>query len=318
MTNKVKRRLKNFDFTSKDAHVALVSTAQGGAASEWEIAVVKSAEGVTKSIEEIEKAINEVIVAMPFDEFLRRFFDMYWSDSKTLAYMLGYSPDIDEWDAEMIDERLESVVLLKAANEAEDKQEYLKSLSLEDGLAILQTQEAFELGLEKSSSDNTLEGNVTDIAKDVESMSEDKHDKQGDSQNMTIEEMLASEAGLAAIQKAANEAKDSEAMVELEKAKTELEELRKAKVEIEKAKYVDITKSLSFVDAEKQESFAEVLYKASSVEGFEEVLVALEKANKIAEEFGKPAGHEGEGETLTEIDKSRANVRANLKKSQAK
>lgn len=318
MTNKTKRRLKNFDFTSQDAHVALVHTAQGGAANEWEICVVKSKDEVMKQVADIKKAITDVVVTLSFDEFLRRFFGLYWEDSKALAKLMGYEPEMDEWDEEWVDNKLESFYLLKAANEAADVEEFMKSLSLEDGLAILQTQEAFELALEKSSSDVTLEGNVAGVVKNSESMSEDKNDKLGDGLNMTIEEMLASEAGLAAIQKAAQEAAASEAQVELEKANAELAELRKAKVEIEKAKYVTIAKSLSFVEAEKQESFAEVLFKASSVEGFSEVLEALEKANKIAEEFGKEVGHGGEGEVLDPIEKAKAGVMAHIKANKSK
>lgn len=318
MTNKTKRRLKNFDFTSQDAHVALVHTAQGGAANEWEIAVIKSKDEVMKQVADIKKAITDVVVTLSFDEFLRRFFGLYWDDSKALAKLMGYEPEMDEWDEKWVDNKLESFYLLKAANEAADVEEFMKSLSLEDGLAILQTQEAFELALEKSSSDVTLEGNVAGVVKNSESMSEDKNDKLGDGLNMTIEEMLASEAGLAAIQKAAQEAAASEAQVELEKANAELAELRKAKVEIEKAKYVTIAKSLSFVEAEKQESFAEVLFKASSVEGFSEVLEALEKANKIAEEFGKEVGHGGEGEVLDPIEKAKAGVMAHIKANKSK
>lgn len=96
-----------------------------------------------------------------------------------------------------------------------------------------------------------------------------------------------------ALEKAAKE-KEESAKVELEKASAQLKVLEKAELaRVEKA-YGNFAESLSFIEKDAKEGLVEVLLKTRGVDGIEQLVEMLEKAQEAISAFGKEEGIEGE------------------------
>ncbi|WKV20437.1 hypothetical protein 16Q_044 [Pseudomonas phage 16Q] len=147
MTVKAKRRLSDISFTHEGAHVALVSKGQGGAANGYTTLVTKATDKIEKEF--IDKA-TKVTVELQFPEFLRKFFGMYWDDAEVLSVAMGYGrteyedADVKDW----IDQKVESISILKSVYRAPDLEKALADLTPEQSVAILKDQEMLEKALE--------------------------------------------------------------------------------------------------------------------------------------------------------------------------
>ncbi|UAV84532.1 hypothetical protein PHB09_036 [Pseudomonas phage PHB09] len=147
MTVKAKRRLSDISFTHEGAHVALVSKGQGGAANGYTTLVTKATDKIEKEF--IDKA-SKVTVEMQFPEFLRKFFGMYWDDAEVLSVAMGYGRteyedvEVKDW----IDQKVESINILKSVYRAPDLEKALADLTPEQSVAILKDQEMLEKALE--------------------------------------------------------------------------------------------------------------------------------------------------------------------------
>ncbi|AMR57460.1 hypothetical protein vB_PsyM_KIL2_0058 [Pseudomonas phage vB_PsyM_KIL2] len=147
MTIKAKRRLSDISFTHEGAHVALVSKGQGGAANGYTTLVTKATDKIEKEF--IDKA-TKVTVELQFPEFLRKFFGMYWDDAEVLSVAMGYGrtecedEDVKDW----IDQKVESISILKSVYRAPDLEKALADLTPEQSVAILKDQEMLEKALE--------------------------------------------------------------------------------------------------------------------------------------------------------------------------
>ncbi|AMR57948.1 hypothetical protein vB_PsyM_KIL5_0057 [Pseudomonas phage vB_PsyM_KIL5] len=147
MTIKAKRRLSDISFTHEGAHVALVSKGQGGAANGYTTLVTKATDKIEKEF--IDKA-TKVTVELQFPEFLRKFFGMYWDDAEVLSVAMGYGrteyedADVKDW----IDQKVESISILKSVYRAPDLEKALADLTPEQSVAILKDQEMLEKALE--------------------------------------------------------------------------------------------------------------------------------------------------------------------------
>lgn len=143
MTTIAKRRLTDIKFEHEGAHVALVSKHQGGPANGVTTLITKATHNITQ--EQIEKATT-VTVEMQFPEFLRKFFGLYWDDAEVLSSVMGYGrteyPDTTEKD--WIDQKVESISLMKSVYKAQDVEKALAALTPEQTLAILADQEMLE------------------------------------------------------------------------------------------------------------------------------------------------------------------------------
>lgn len=151
MTAKVaKRRLKNFDFQGEGAHIALVHKDQGGAANGYNTLVMKSTGQYSQEF--LQKAA-QVQVTLSFEEFLRKFFGLWHDDAEVLATLLGMQDekpedeDESDWYQNYIADQVNKFEILKSANEAENKVDFLSQLDEGDYLSILVNQERFEKAL---------------------------------------------------------------------------------------------------------------------------------------------------------------------------
>lgn len=144
---KATRRLTDIKFQHEGAHVALVGKHQGGPANGVTTLVTKATSHIDQTL--VEKA-STVTVTMQFPEFLRKFFGLYWDDAEVLSAAMGYGrteyPDDNEKD--WIDQRVESISIMKSVYRAQDVEKALAELSPEQTLALLRDQEMLEKALE--------------------------------------------------------------------------------------------------------------------------------------------------------------------------
>jgi len=153
--SEARRRLTDIKFEHEGAHVALVGKHQGGPANGITTLVYKA---LDVSQELVDKA-GEVTVTLPFNEFLRKFFGMYWEDSNVLAQALGFEAESEQPAdyKEYIDSKVAAISILKNVYKAQDIPKALGELSPEESLSILIAQEV----LEKAMSSALPEGDIT-------------------------------------------------------------------------------------------------------------------------------------------------------------
>ena len=298
MTEKAKRRLTDIKFDHEGGHVALVSKHQGGAASGYTTLIFKATNDVPNDI--VEKA-TKVSVTMDFEDFLVKFFNMYYDDAEVLAKVLGFEKEekepSDAYDyqsahREYINERVAAISIMKSVYSKQDVKKALSGLSYKDSLAVLEAQEL----LEKAMSSVNSEGDNVSVKK-----------AEMDSPSKThTEEIMEKEM----IQKALHEELVTKAVAEaVEVVKAEMA----AQAEILKAAQEELAvfkaKELEAIVKARKEALAGVLaedavedmFKATEVlsqEAFETVVKSLAvKAAQLEEsELFKETGVPGQSE----------------------
>lgn len=178
-----KRRLSKFDFSKEGAHLALVHKEQGGAANGYSTLIMKSAANFS---EDFIQKVQQVRVTLELDDFLSKFFGLWEQDAKVLAAMFGYKEEAEgegeptgvysddsfyEWyrdkcekagtvgeygdlpqpkDSDYQDwiaSRLEGIEILKSLNSAESIPDFLSTLTEDEYLSVLRSQEQVEKAL---------------------------------------------------------------------------------------------------------------------------------------------------------------------------
>lgn len=264
-TEKKKRVLKNLDFTGDNAHIALVSSAQGGPANGRDVALVlKSAEGYPKEF--VEK-MQQVRVTYELPEFLRTVFGLYYEDAEVLARMLGYVEPEDEtsssdnWYENYLNKKVESFEVLKSLNSAESITEALAAIKPEDYLKILQDQQMIEKALLDADKAKAQEGSTEAVAIAKESgkakvvPSSKKKTEKAMTQKVegTPEVEMIEKSALTAVEKALQDKQ-----VELQKALDKLKEIE----EVQKQAVIK-SKSDKIAVLVKDEKQREIITKAS-------------------------------------------------------
>lgn len=278
-----KRKLSNFDFSGEGAHIALVHKEQGGAANGYSTLITKA---TGKYSDEFIAKTTNVQVTLTFEEFLRQFFDLWHEEAKILATVLGMEDDEsdkndDTWYQDYIETKVEKFEILKSAYEAENKVDFLASLSEDDHLSILLNQEMVEKALEKAKQpDNggakeptkkAVVNKTTTTKKATKAVTKEENNMSGDNP-----EVIA-KAQYDEVQKALDEQK-----VELQKALDAIA-VFKAK---EKEAIVKARKA-TLLDAVEVEATAEDLFKAVGGlgdEAFESVVGIIKKLNVKVED----------------------------------
>jgi len=171
---KAKRQLKNFDFEQEGAHVALVGKHQGGPANGYTTLVTKGTKGIPITF--VEKA-DMVRVTMTIQDFLRKFFYMYYEDAEILAQILGYETSTDgdsgiESYDDYIQSQVDSVEIMKNLFKADDVTKALSEVTEEQFEKLLEDQVLVEKAM--SSKEAVSKQTVEKIKEDVPNMSEEK------------------------------------------------------------------------------------------------------------------------------------------------
>ncbi|UOL48479.1 hypothetical protein QGX12_gp165 [Pseudomonas phage Kremar] len=295
-----KRRLTDIKFEHEGAHVALVSKHQGGPANGVTTLITKATNNITQ--EQIEKATT-VTVEMQFPEFLRKFFGLYWDDAEVLSSVMGYGrteyPDTTEKD--WIDQKVESITLMKSVYKAQDVEKALAALTPEQTLALMADQEMLEKAF-----------------KALPEQTQIKHEEVSPMEQILKSAHIEALADAVAVEKAAGVAaiaevqKSLDAQVELLKSATaELEVFKAAaataKVEARKAALTDakvsadkveaVLKSLAALD---DEAFA------ATVETMKALSSAVDASDMMTETGVAGAG----AESQEEVDRTTAILKA--------
>lgn len=314
MTTKrvAKRKLTNFDFTADNAHLALVHKDQGGGANGATTLVIKS--NGNYSQEFLQKA-SQVQVTLSFEEFLRKFFGLWYEDAKVLASILGMQdePDEDEnWYQDYIEEQVDKFQVLKSAYEAENKVEFLSKLSEDDYLTLLQNQEKIEKALASIQLDNGGVEPTKPVTKvTTKTKKATKAVPQEDNNMSGTPEMIA-KAQFDEIQKALDAQK-----VELQKALDDVKAYQtKEKEAVQKARKADL------LGAVEVEETAEKLFKAVGeleAEAFDVVVEIVKALNAKVEtnEMFIEKGVQGKGALNDNMNPVEKALKARLAKTQA-
>lgn len=149
MEKKKKRVIKDITFDHPQGHIALVGPAVGGPANQEETLLLKADNGFTKEI--LEKA-TKVQVTLSIEEYLTRFFGLYWNDAEVLATALGFTTEAAEKETfdyaedyrEWLDERVGSIKVMKSLKEDNEFVDVISKMNGEEYLQFLQDQEKLE------------------------------------------------------------------------------------------------------------------------------------------------------------------------------
>lgn len=241
---RAKRKINKMDFSGQDAAVALVGNAVGGAANGHTTLLVKNTDGFS---EETIKKASTIKVELSIEEFLQKFFNLYWEDAEILARVLGFTTMQMEYEEDK--ESIEVETYESWIQEKVKSFEIMKSLKEGNAVDVLSSidENAYIQLLEDQ---NTLEKAFVEVQKSKESTSVEDSAEAGKPQ---IVDEVASEA-TASITKQAEETMEANTEVKEEQiAKAAFVELEKAfneqKVALEKA-----LEAVAKFEAEKKEA----------------------------------------------------------------
>ena len=319
----------------KSKGIALTHKDQGYSANQRPVSLLMKSDLAPEQITaDVVKALRQVTVEMSFEEFLRKFFGVWWDDAELLAKLLGFetqseadandNPD-DEWlqawntsHQAHLEEKASTITIAKAAKEG-------KELSLVDQYDLIKLQASFEKGVKEFGVVFDEEGKpektqATEVNKTtekptgtVENPIEKSKETSVEGTNETTVDVTKSQAYLD-IQKQLEEYKARDA---------EAQEIIKAQVELKKAKAVEKAKGFSFAAEADHADLAEFIMKSESAP----VVALLEKAQariveleaekaEVKKEFGeKEHGQDGEPATDDLAADAQARLNANIEKA---
>lgn len=147
----------------KSKGIALCHKLQGYGANNRPVSLLMKSElSPDQLTKDVIKALRQVTLEISFEEYLRRFFDMWSCDAETLAFLLGFKTEWEEYlencEPENVDnyrdfmeERLSYITLLKAANEGKT------DFTLEEEYELIKAQQQFEKALEMQPEEKDLD-----------------------------------------------------------------------------------------------------------------------------------------------------------------
>lgn len=300
---KAKRRLSDISFEKMGCHVALVGPSVGSAANGYTTLVLKSVNDIPEEI--VEKA-TKVAVTMDFEEFLVKWFNMYYDDAEVLAKLLGMEKEeqpSDMYDYQgghrkWLEEKVSAIQIMKSVHASQDVKKAFNELSYKDSLSVIQAQSMLESVLEKAML--SVEGESVSVNKGQNKPINEEENLMED----VIQKALHVELVEKAVQEAVEKAATEKAAVEevLKAAQAELEGI-KAEVAVFKAKEIEANENArkASLKAVVEEDQVEVMFKATQAlddAAFEVVVKSLAAKAKALEESDlfKEVGVSGEGE----------------------
>lgn len=147
----------------KSKGIALCHKLQGYGANNRPISLLMKSElSPDQLTEDVIKALRQVTLEISFEEYLRRFFDMWSCDAENLAFILGFKTEWEEYleqcEPEQVDnyrefmeERLSYITLLKAANDGKT------DFTLEEEYELIKAQQQFEKALKMQPEEKDLD-----------------------------------------------------------------------------------------------------------------------------------------------------------------
>lgn len=247
---KAKRKLKNFDFASEGAAVALVGPSVGGPANGIPTLLAKA----NNFSPEFIRKMQQIQVTYELPDFLRKVMGMYYEDAEVLARLMGYVKPEDEdedegdWYENYVEEKLSAFTIIKSLHEAKNLPEALSQLTEQDYLDVLNDQVLIEKALKEFDEKKSNASTNVENTKVEASASKKKKEKQ-----MTQEAEMVEKSALIELQKSLEDQK-----VALEKALADVKRYEEEKKEAIVKSKTDAVKAVI-----KDEKQAAVVVKAA-------------------------------------------------------
>lgn len=263
--------------TIKDKGIALCHESQGYSANMRPVSLLMKSDLAPEQItKDVVKALRQVTVDMSFEEFLRRFFDMWSSDAELLAKLLGFETELenaaaenpdDEWlqrwnddNQEWLESKMESISIAKAANAGEE-------LDLVKQYELIKLQQMFEKGVaEHGVIFDAKDTQETEVIKDAA--------KPGVPVQNTIENKETSVSDTVDVTKSQEYLDLVKKLEEANAKNAQAELIIKAAVEAEKKNALTKAKGFTFAAEEDHESLADFIIEKANAP----VVALLEKA----------------------------------------
>lgn len=342
----------------KSRGIALTHVDQGYSANNREVSLLmKSDIDPAKLTVEVVKNLEQIQLKISMEEFLRKFFDMWYDDAELLTKLLGFQTQLeydaekeqdDEWlqdwnkrHQEYLDDKLESIAIINKAKSGEE-------LTLGERFELIKTRKAFEDGCQsldiefegdKPVKPTNTEAPVTPkvtpevpVVKATQSSAGAKPENKPKENPVENVDITKSQAFID-LQKA-NEALNAR-LAEMQEGVNAAQEIIKAKKEADRAVAINKAASMPFVAEDQRDAVADLLMDAKSVA----VVSVLEKAvaliadrdaalvakdteiEEIKKSFadGKPVGVDGElSPSATGADDAQERLNKAIEASKAK
>ena len=265
----------------KSKGIALCHKLQGYGANNRPISLLMKSElSPDQLTEDVIKALRQVTLEISFEEYLRRFFDMWSCDAENLAFILGFKTEWEEYleqcEPEQVDnyrefmeERLSYITLLKAANEGKT------DFTLEEEYELIKAQQQFEKALKMQPEEKDLDKAANQPAAEPAAEPE------------KVPAEPAAEPQPDPVPEEPVDVTKSQEYIDLLKRYEEMEarvakadEIIKAAVEVRRKEAEDLLKSFAFVNDEQVASLVDFVMDESNAA----IVEVMKAANQMIEE----------------------------------
>ena len=290
----------------KSKGIALCHKLQGYGANNRPISLLMKSElSPDQLTEDVIKALRQVTLEISFEEYLRRFFDMWSCDAENLAFILGFKTEWEEYleqcEPEQVDnyrefmeERLSYITLLKAAKEGKT------DFTLEEEYELIKAQQQFEKALKMQPEEKDLDKAANQPAAEPAAEPEKVPAEPAQQDPVEPETEPAAEPQPDPVPEEPVDVTKSQEYIDLLKRYEEMEarvakadEIIKAAVEVRRKEAEDLLKSFAFINDEQVASLIDFAMDESNAAVIEVMkaanqMIAEAKAEtvKAREEFG--------------------------------
>lgn len=277
----------------KSKGIALCHKLQGYGANNRPISLLMKSElSPDQLTEDVIKALRQVTLEISFEEYLRRFFDMWSCDAENLAFILGFKTEWEEYleqcEPEQVDnyrefmeERLSYITLLKAANEGKT------DFTLEEEYELIKAQQQFEKALKMQPEEKDLDKAANQPAAEPAAEPEKVPAEPAQQDPVEPETEPAAEPQPDPVPEEPVDVTKSQEYIDLLKRYEEMEarvakadEIIKAAVEVRRKEAEDLLKSFAFVNDEQVASLVDFVMD----EGNAAIVEVMKAANQMIEE----------------------------------
>ena len=278
----------------KSKGIALCHKLQGYGANNRPISLLMKSElSPDQLTKDVIKALRQVTLEISFEEYLRRFFDMWSCDAENLAFILGFKTEWEEYleqcEPEQVDnyrefmeERLSYITLLKAANEGKT------DFTLEEEYELIKAQQQFEKALKMQPEEKDLDKTAANQPAAEPAAEPEKVPAEPAQQDpVEPETEPAAEPQPDPVPEEPVDVTKSQEYIDLLKRYEEMEarvakadEIIKAAVEVRRKEAEDLLKSFAFVNDEQVASLVDFVMDESNAA----IVEVMKAANQMIEE----------------------------------
>lgn len=277
----------------KSKGIALCHKLQGYGANNRPVSLLMKSElSPDQLTEDVIKALRQVTLEISFEEYLRRFFDMWSCDAENLAFILGFKTEWEEYleqcEPEQVDnyrefmeERLSYITLLKAANEGKT------DFTLEEEYELIKAQQQFEKALKMQPEEKDLDKAANQPAAEPAAEPEKVPAEPAQQDPVEPETEPAAEPQPDPVPEEPVDVTKSQEYIDLLKRYEEMEarvakadEIIKAAVEVRRKEAEDLLKSFAFVNDEQVASLVDFVMDESNAA----IVEVMKAANQMIEE----------------------------------